>query len=402
MLQGIPFFYSRPNLRQYMADFTKKSKISVTCPYRMASYLKEELEQQNFPILKIRKAGVETEGTLNDCMQMVLTLRMAHRVHFLLDEFRADQTDQMYDGVNDIPWEKYINTDGYLSVTSHIDTPSISDTRYANLACKDAIVDRIRSQTGTRPDSGSDLNHTVIFLYWKDSKCRIFLDTSGESLSRRGYRTKSHTAPLQETLAASIIKESRWKPGRHFINPMCGSGTLAIEAALMALKRPAGTLRPNFGIKHINGFDPDYWNQLRSELKFNSRKDFEGKIIATDRDPKAVKAARKNAQTAGIEHLIEFDVCNFEETPLPDGNGVVILNPPYGERLGERDNLQQLYTGIGDFFKNKCTDYTGYVFTGNLELAKHIGLRTNKRTEFYNSTLDCRLLEFELYEGSRN
>lgn len=384
-----------------MADFSKTSNISITCPSRIAPFLKEELKTQNFPIKKVRKAGVETEGSLKDCMKLVLTLRTAHRVHYLLDEFQAADPDQMYGNINAIPWEEYIDSSGYVSVTSFIDNPTISNTQYANLTCKDAIVDRIRSMTGGRPDSGPDLQHTVVFLFWRNDKCRVFLDASGESLSRRGYRTNSHTAPLQESLAAAIIKDTRWNGSSHFINPMCGSGTLAIEAALMALNRPAGALRPNFGIKHIKDFDQEYWDQLRAELKRASNKELEGKIIATDRDPNAVKAARKNAKTAGVDHLIRFEVCDFRDTPLPDGNGVVVMNPPYGERLGEKDRLQTLYADIGDFFKQKCTDYTGYVFTGNLELAKHIGLRTNRRTEFYNSTIDCRLLEFELYDGSR-
>lgn len=367
----------------------------------MAPYLKQELRQQNYTIQKMRKTGVETRGTLNDCMKLVLTLRTAHRVHFLLDEFRASDAEEMYQGVNQIPWENYIASDGYVSVTSYIDNSSIDNTQFANLTCKDAIVDRIRTQTGTRPNSGSELNQTVVFLFWRNNKCRVFLDASGESLSRRGYRKQAHVAPLQETLAAAIVKDSRWQPDQHFINPMCGSGVIAIEAALIALNRPAGALRPNFGIKHIKGFDADYWNQLRGELKLASKKDFEGKIIATDIDAKAVKAARKNAQTAGVDHLIDFEVCDFRETPLPSGNGVVVMNPPYGERLGDEAKLTNLYSSIGDFFKQKCTDYTGYVFTGNMELAKHIGLRTNRRTELYNSTIDCRLLEFELYDGSR-
>jgi len=384
-----------------MADFQETSNISITCPKRITPFLKEELKEQHFPIKKARKAGVETEGTLQDCMKLVLTLRTAHRVHYLLDEFQAADSDEMYRQVQSIPWEDYIEPHGYVSVTSFIDNPTISNTQYANLTCKDAIVDRIRTETGTRPDSGPDLQHTVVFLYWRNSKCRVFLDTSGESLSRRGYRTESHTAPLQESLAAAIVKDTRWKTGAHFINPMCGSGTLAIEATLMALNRPAGSLRPNFGIKHIKGFDREYWDQLRGELKLASAKDTDSKIIATDRDPGAIKAARKNAKTAGVDHLIQFEVCDFNETPLPEGKGVVVLNPPYGERLGEREKLKGLYSDIGDFFKQKCTNYTGYVFTGNMELAKHIGLRTNRRTEFYNSTIDCRLLEFELYEGSR-
>lgn len=385
-----------------MADFSKTSSISLTCPARLTPFLKQEVEALGFPVVKTRKAGLETEGSLRDCMQLVLSLRTAHRVHYLLDEFTAKDSDRMYAQVRDIPWEEYIATDGYLSVTSFIDNPTISNTQFANLTCKDAIVDRMREMTGTRPNSGSDLDKTVVFLFWRKNKCRVFLDASGESLSRRGYRTKSHFAPLQESLAAAIVKQTGWDGGGHFINPMCGSGTLAIEAALIGLNRPPCALRPNFGIKHVKGFEQEYWDQLRAEMKLASRKEIEKKIIATDRDPNAVKAARKNAQTAGVDHLIQFETCDFRKTPLPDGKGVVVMNPPYGERLGEAGKLKGLYSDIGDFFKQECTNYTGYVFTGNLELAKHIGLRTSSRTKFFNSTIDCRLLEYELYEGSKS
>lgn len=364
--------------------------------------MKEEVKQLGYPVRRNRKAGLETEGTLADCMELVLELRTAHRVHYLVDEFRAKDADEMYRKINALPWEEYIDTSGYVSITSFIDNPSIDNTQFANLRCKDAVVDRIRSQKGSRPDSGPSLNHTVLFLFWRNTNCRIFIDASGESLSRRGYRTESHVAPLQETLAASIVKATEWQRDQHFINPMCGSGTLAIEAAMAGLNRPAGSLRPNFGLKHIKGFGDQSWSELRAKLNQQRRKDIPGKIIATDRDPTAIKAAKKNAKTAGVDHLIDFEVCDFRATPLPSGNGVVVLNPPYGERLGEKEELESLYSDIGDFFKNKCTDYTGYVFTGNPDLAKKIGLRASRRFPFFNTTIDCRLLKYELYDGSRD
>lgn len=384
-----------------MDIFSRKSTISLTCPKRITPFLKEEVKALDYPIKRTRKAGLETEGTLKDSMELVLSLRTAHRVHYLVDEFRAGDADEMYKKVNAIHWEEYIEPSGYVSITSFIDNPTIDNTQFANLRCKDAVVDRIRSKKGSRPDSGPSLDHTVLFLFWRNTNCRIFIDASGESLSRRGYRSESHSAPLQETLAASIIKATEWDGSGHFINPMCGSGTLAIEAAMAGLNRPAGSLRPNFGIKHVKGFADQSWEQLRSKLNQQRKKDFPGKIIATDRDPYAIQAAKKNAQTAGVDHLIQFEVCDFQETPLPPGNGVVVLNPPYGERLGEKEELESLYSSIGDFFKNKCTDYTGYVFTGNLELAKKVGLRASRRFPFFNSTLDCRLLKYELYDGSR-
>ena len=176
-------------------------------------------------------------------------------------------------------------------------------------------------------------------MFWKDSEAMVYLDTSGESLNRRGYRKESHMAPMQETLAAAIIQTTQWETDRHFINPMCGSGTLAIEAALIATRKAAGLLRPNYGIKHILGFEESAWKSLRSELRQASIKEPKGRIIATDIDRRAIEAAKKNARTAGVDHLIEFKVCDFRDTDIPYGDGVVVMNPPYGERLGDDDDL---------------------------------------------------------------
>jgi len=384
-----------------MDIFSQTSSISLTCPKRLTPFLKKELQDLGYNIKRSRKAGAEIEGTLNDCMNLVLQLRTAHRVHFLIREFKAKTTDTLYKQVNAFPWEAFIEPHEYLSITSFVDTPAIDNSQFANLRCKDAVVDRIRSKQGARPDTGPDLNGSVLFLFWRNTQVRLFIDASGESLSRRGYRSHSVNAPMQESLAAAIVKATEWDGNSHFINPMCGSGTIAIEAALQATKRPPGSLRPNFGIKHIKGFDEEKWTALRKKLNATAKKDFPGKIVATDNDPQAIIAARKNAQTAGVDHLIDFKVCDYKKTPLPPGDGVVVLNPPYGKRLGDQDQLKPLYAGIGDFFKQQCTSYTGYVFTGNLQLAKSIGLRASRRIPFFNSTIDSRLLKYELYDGSR-
>lgn len=380
-----------------MADFSQKSTISITCPKLMTPYLRKEVEDLGFKVDHERLAGLEITGSLHDCMKLNLCLSTAHRVHFLLKKFEAHNADQLHEKLVSIPWEEYIDRSGYVSVTSFIKNKTIDNTQFAQLKVKDAIVDRIRQKTGARPDSGPDLNHTVVFLFWKNEEAMVYLDTSGESISRRGYRVQNHTAPMQETLAATIVQASKWEPGQHFVNPMCGSGTIAIEAALKALNKPAGLLRPNYGIKHILGFDVGEWNSLRTDLKYQGEKDFEGRILATDHDRRAIQAAQKNAKTAGVDHLIEFKVCDFRETEIPYGDGVVVMNPPYGERIGHDQQLESLYTAIGDFFKQDCSGKWGYVFTGNFDLAKKVGLRSNQRIELYNSTIECRLLEYELY-----
>ncbi len=378
-----------------------KSRILITCAKGITPFLKEELLQLGFPVLSETAAGIATEGTIDDTLKLNLMLRTGHRVLFLIREFFASDADELYRSVLEIPWEKYIAENGYVCVTSSVDNPSIRDSRYANVKCKDAIVDRIKAKRGQRPDSGSDKNNTVINLYWKDDSCSIYFDTSGDPLSKRGYRKIPLAAPMQETLAAGVIMASRWDKTGNFINPMCGSGTLAIEAALISLNKAPGLIRDNYGFMHLKGFNKPLWDNLRSQAKKESKKTIDCKIIATDNRREAIGTAKKNAAAAGVEHLIEFALCDYSETKIPGGKGIVILNPEYGQRMGEIKELESVYKGIGDFFKQKCRGYTGYIFTGNLDLAKKIGLRAKRRIQFFNGPIDCRLLEYELYEGSR-
>lgn len=384
-----------------MTDFAKQGRILVTCAKAMPQWLSMELKELGFPIVAELDAAVITTGSLADTMKLNISLRTAHRVLFSLKEFQAPDAEILYRKAMEIPWEEYVPADGYLCINSAVSNETINDPRFATLKCKDAIVDRIRSVHGKRPDSGSDQTGTVVFLYWQDNDVKIYLDTSGEPLSRRGYRKIPMKAPMQETLAAGVMLATGWRGEGSMINPMCGSGTLAIEAALLAQGRPPGLLRTNFGFEHIVGFDPGTWKKLRTNSREAAKLPVNGRIIATDIDPRAVDAARKNAQTAGVENLIEFTVCDFTETEIPQGGGIVVLNPEYGERLGENEDLTKFYFGIGDFLKQKCQGYRGYVFTGNLELAKRIGLRSKRRIPFFNSRIECRLLEFELYSGTR-
>ena len=379
----------------------KKSRILITCAKGITPFLKEEVLQLGFPVLSETIAGIATEGTIDDTLRLNLHLRTGHRVLFLIKEFIAREAEALYRSLSDIPWEDYIAEDGYVCVTSSVDNPSIRDSRYANVKSKDAIVDRINKKCGRRPDSGPDKNRTVVNLYWKNENCSVYFDTSGESLSKRGYRKLLVTAPMQETLAAAVILATGWNSSSNFINPMCGSGTLAIEAALIGLNRAPGLLRNNYGFMHLKGFNESLWDELRTRAKKEAKKTIACRIIATDISKEAVEAAKKNAATAGVERLIEFDVCDYAETTVPEGKGIVILNPEYGERMGMIKELENVYKGIGDLFKQKCKGYTGYIFTGNPDLAKKVGLRAKRRIQFFNGAIECRLLEYELYEGSR-
>lgn len=379
----------------------EKNRIFITCPKGIQPFLASETQSLGFPLLSESVSGVETEGTLDDTMRLNLYLRTGHRVLYFLSGFTAKTPDELYAKTAKVPWEDYIYENGHISITSTVDTPTITDSRFANLKCKDAIADRFMKKFGRRPDSGPERDHVVVHLHWKDEECRLYIDTSGEPLSKRGYRKIPLAAPLQETLASAIITATGWHDKGNFINPMCGSGTFAIEAALIGLEKAPGILRNNFCFMHLRGFNKALWEKLRIEASQRSERTLQHRIIATDISGKAVDAARKNAMTAGVERLIEFNVCDFRDTTVPEGGGTVLLNPGYGERMGEIDQLAGIYTAIGDFFKQKCRGHTGYVFTGNPALAKKIGLRSKRKIQFFNGAIECRLLEYELYEGTK-
>ena len=426
-----------------MSLWKQKNKILVTCPKGVSPYLKTEIEVLGFPILAELDTAIQIEGTLEDTLILNLHLRTAQRVLYQLETLSVNTPGSLYGKLNDIPWETILHDSGkaaYVCVTSIVDNPLITDSRFVNVKVKDAIVDRIRDKCGRRPDSGPDKDKAVIHVYWKNDQAYVYLDTSGERLSLRGYRKIPLQAPMQETLAAAVIMATGWKGEGAFINPMCGSGTLAIEAAFIALNRAPGLLRNNYGFMFIKGFPEALWQELRKNARNIAKKKLPAKIIATDIDKKAVLAARQNAQTAGVEHLIEFNICSYENTPIPEDGGIIILNPPYGERMGgisdkveyrssnkeeaprgrkiiirkasDRSDkgshikargtqiLEAIYQGIGDFFKKIGGGYRGYIFTGNLEMVKKVGLRTKQRIIFYNGEIECRLLEYELYAGS--
>ncbi|MBX2968166.1 MAG: class I SAM-dependent RNA methyltransferase [Cyclobacteriaceae bacterium] len=384
-----------------MPDFSRTSRIVITCNKRLAPYLQQEVEELSFFPERTFQTGVELQGTINDCIKLNLNLRCASQVLYSLKEFKAKDADQLYSHLVNYPWENVLDAEGYFSVTSNVDNPTINNELFVNVKVKDAIVDRMRKQTGKRPNSGPELDKTVIHLYWKDNQAEIFLDTSGQTLAKHGYRKIPGKAPMLEALACATVMATKWDRNSPFVNPMCGSGTVAIEAALLATNRKPGLFRTNYSFMHVLGYDESvYQNELQKIQR--KVKDIPGlMIVATDIQQDAINISRINAKVAGVEKLISFLVCDFERTQIPEGNGVVYFNPEYGERMGELADLEKTYKRLGDFLKQKCQGYMGYIFTGNLDLAKKIGLKAKRRIEFYNAKLDCRLLEYELYAGSK-
>jgi putative N6-adenine-specific DNA methylase len=385
-----------------MQSFNQPGRIVITCSKRITPFLEIELNNLGFKIKNTFPTGVAIIGNLHDCIQLNLKLRCASQVLFFLKSFSCRNADELYAEIYQMQWESIIPKDGYFSITSNVDNETITNSLFANVKVKDAIVDRFRNKFNERPDSGPALNKTVINLFWKKDKADVFIDTSGETLSKHGYRKIPGKAPMLESLASATILASQWDKQSPFINPMCGSATLAIEAAIIASNRYPGLFRDNYGFMHIAGFENDFYERERRKLsdQIQTIKGFE--IIASDISPDAINISKINASAAGVSDFISFKICDFKETLVPEnGKGVVFFNPEYGERLGDEIELEKTYAQLGDFMKQKCKGYTGYVFTGNFKLAKKIGLKPKRRIEFYNGKIDCRLLEYELYAGSK-
>jgi len=385
-----------------MQIFEITSRIIITCSNRLSPWLQMEVEALGFKPERIFKTGVELKGSLQDCIKLNLNLRCASQVLFSLKEFNANNADDLYKTLLDFAWEDVLTVDGYFSISSNVSNDTINNSLFANVKVKDAIVDRFRNKTGERPNSGPELDKTVIHLYWKESVAEIFIDTSGETLSKHGYRKIPGKAPMLESLAAATLLATKWDRRSIFVNPMCGSGTVAIEAALLATNRKPGLLRFNYAFMHLVGYTEERYQAEFRKLE-QQVIDVPGlKIIATDISDDAVNISTVNAGIAGVEEFIEFAVCDFEETNVPEGeNGVISFNPEYGDRLGVEAELEITYKRMGDFLKKKCKGYFGYIFTGNLELGKKIGLKPSRRIEFYTSKIDCRLFEYELYSGTK-
>lgn len=383
--------------------FSVTSRIIVTCSNRLSPLLQKETEELGFKTVRVFKTGVELKGNLQDCIKLNLNLRCASQVLFSIKEFTALNADELYKTLSILPWEEMIPAEGYFSISSNVSNETITNNLFANVKVKDAIADRFREKTGQRPNSGAELNGVVIHLYWKDELAEIFIDTSGETLSKHGYRKIPGKAPMLESLSAATLLASNWDRQSPFINPMCGSGTIAIEAALLATNRRPGLYRNNYAFMHLLGYDSAHYDAAYTQLKQQVTAAPEGlRIIASDISEDAVYVTKVNAGIAGIEDLIELQVCDFATTTVPESAaGAVYFNPEYGDRLGIEAELQATYKRIGDFLKQQCKGYYGYIFTGNLELAKKIGLKPKRRIEFFTSKIDCRLFEYELYAGSR-
>jgi putative N6-adenine-specific DNA methylase len=342
------------------------------------------------------KGGVAFSTDRAGLYRANLWLRTASRVLVQLALFPCTSPTELYAGVHAIAWQELITPDMTLAVDCSLRDSVLTHSGFVALKTKDAIVDRIRESCGRRPNVDTTSPDVRINVHLHKNACTISLDSSGDSLDRRGYRLERNEAPLRETLAAAVVALTGWDGSIPLADPMCGSGTIPVEAALMAAHIPPG-LHREFGFQRWLDFDNGLWNRICAEAEGGIRSLPVGLITGYDLDSRALLLAGRNTSKAGLDGQIHFFHSALQEFRPEGDKGVVILNPPYGKRLGEDDDLRELYCQIGDIMKKRCRGWTGYVLTGNLELAKYIGLKASRRYVLFNGAIECRLLKYDLY-----
>lgn len=395
----------------------KNYPIIISCAKELSRWTEVEVRDLGYTPIEVTENTVVVRGDMRDVMKLNLKLRTAHRV--LVPLLRADCRNirDLYHLAKSIDWENLIEADGYFSVSSIVHNYTIRDTRIPSLYTKDAIADRMRERCQRRPDSGGENKGSAVFVYWERNEVIIYLDTSGEPLSKRGYRKIPGSAPMQETLAAACLMAMHWDKKSPFLSPMCGSGTPAIEAAMMALNKAPGALKGHFAFQSIKGYSriipgetapriaprqhigaspEQIWKEIVLDAKNEEVTEGIPKIIATDISPEAVENAHTNAIAAGVAPYIEFKDCDFAETPIPQNKGCIFFNPEYGIRLGTVEELAPIYERIGTFMNEKCAGWTGGLITGNPDLARLVNLYYKTRVPFFNGPIDCRLF---IYPG---
>lgn len=371
-------------------------RLFATTAKGVEAVLARELERLGMREVKGETGGVSFTGNATDVYRANLWLRTANRVLLQLVEFECRSEDELYENVRRVDWREHLNSKMTLAVDANVRDSAITHSKYAALKVKDAVVDQFRQRTGARPSvdvSNPDLRINVHILR---DRCTLSLDSSGDSLHKRGYRVAGVEAPLKETLAAAIIELTGWNGESAFVDPMCGSGTLVIEAALKAADIAPGLLIQDFGFQRWLNFDSKAWQALVKEAE-SAKREVEAPIIGSDLSAKAIAAAAANARAAGVAGFVSLSRTDFRDMEPPPPPGVVVINPPYGERLGDKKELEYLYKAIGDMFKKRFAGYTGFIFTGNLDLAKRVGLRASKRHILFNGPIESRLIEYTLY-----
>ena len=372
-------------------------KFFATTTKGLEDVLADELASLNVRDIVPANGGVNFSGSSRDGYRACLWLRTANRVLQPIASFPCPSQEALYEGVYGLNWNELLTPSMTLAVSAKLRDSEITHSHFAALKTKDAIVDKIRDNWGERPNVDSKNPDLRVNLHLARNHCTVSLDLAGAGLHRRGYRRDPTIAPLKETLAAGLVALTGWDQSTPVVDPMCGSGSLSLEAALLASNSAPGLHSPDFGFQRWLDYDAAVWQelveeaeQLQSELPANL-------VFGSDRDQRAVDLARRNAEGAGVGSRVRWSYSDFAKLVPPADHGTLICNPPYGERIGEEAELEGFYRKIGDTFKQNWKGWTAWVFTGNLALAKRVGLKASRRIVLYNGPIECRLLKYELY-----
>ena len=329
-----------------------------------------------------------------------LGIRTAIKILKPIKSFRVTREEDLYKSVKNMKWENYLKATGSLAVDATVHNSVFTHSQYTALKTKDAIVDRFREINGTRPDVDLRFPDLKINVHIDRQRCTISLDTSGESLHRRGYKTATNIAPISEVLAAGLIMMSGWDGQTDFMDPMCGSGTMLAEAAMIACNIPPNLMRKEFAFERWNDWDVELFEKIEESLLKKTR-DFHHKILGYDKSPSAVAKAKENIKNAHLDEFIHIQHEDFFKTRKSGNDKLhMVFNPPYGERL-ENLNVEEFYGDIGTTLKHGYPNTNAWLITSNLEALKFVGLRPSRKIKVFNAKLEARLVKYEMYEGSR-
>lgn len=387
-----------------------KQQFFATAALGLEPLLAIELETLGATEVKQERAGVRFSGDLQIAYKACLWSRLASRILLPLARFAALDSDQLYAEILKIDWSEHLSTENTLAVDCTLISSKINHSLYAALRCKDAVVDQIRSRHGERPSVSVERPDVRLNLHIHQDQATLSIDLSGDSLHRRGYRIDGVHAPLKENLAAAILTRAGWSDicaaGGALADPLCGSGTLPLEAGLIATDTAPGLLRSYFGFSGWKQHEVDLWNDLVATARQRQVIGLEKNIAAIvgyDNDSRAIKAAWQHAQNAGLEKVIHFERRTLREFVVPSGaqHGLLVANPPYGERLGVASELPEFYNLLGKKMAQQCSGWKAAVITSSPQLGRSIGLRAGKINVLYNGALKCQLLQFELNDTNR-
>lgn len=373
-------------------------ELVATCMQNLENELARELEDLGANKISIQKRAVRFEADLNLLYKANIWLRTALKVLKPLFHFNAKSEDQLYAQAKKIKWEEVFTEDKTFSIDFAVHSAHFSHSQFAALRLKDGIVDYFREIGRDRPSVERDQPDIRIHLHINDNKVTISLDSSGEPLFKRGYRRERMAAPINECLAAGLILKTGWKGEEDFLDPMCGSGTLAIEAALIASNIPPNLNRTHFAFESWTNYDQALLSQVLGEAS-NHFKPLKCKIYARDANSQAIRSTRVNINAANMRKSIILEKEDFFKAPAPSAEGIIVMNPPYGERLNVSGNLVSFYEKIGSTLKHEYSGWSAWVITSEIESFKNIGLKASKKIPMMNGKLECQFRSYELFDG---